>query len=170
MAPQPQQVPSAIPGAQPYTGSTSEDTSSVLQSSQGNAIPVRPTDVPDTRQQVDQTPLGVFNQKITDPNYDALTPDEQARTVKIKYPKVKEEPKKEEVPKEEKSTLESVGDWSNAFLVERVFDDKSETNVCSSNLTLFVEYLVDPISGTSNTTLLSIASNWYGYVTVEVNP
>ena len=86
MAPQQEQTPSAIPGAQPYTGSPSENTSSVSQSSQSNAIPVRPTDVPDTRQQMDQPPLGVFNQKIADPNYNALTPDEQAGTVKIKQP------------------------------------------------------------------------------------
>jgi len=86
MAPQQEQAPSAIPGVQPYTGSPSENTSSVSQSSQSNAIPVRPTDVPDTRQQMDQPPLGVFNQKIADPNYNALTPDEQAGTVKIKQP------------------------------------------------------------------------------------
>ena len=113
MAPQQEQVPNAIPGVQPYTGSPSEDTSLDSQSSQNNPIPVRPTDVPPVRQQMDQTPLGVFNQKIADPNYDALTPDEQARSVKIKYPTTKEEPKKEETPKEEKSTLESVGDWIN---------------------------------------------------------
>jgi hypothetical protein len=86
MAPQQEQAPSAIPGVQPYTGSPLENTSSVSQSSQSNAIPVRPTDVPDTRQQMDQPPLGVFNQKIADPNYNALTPDEQAGTVKIKQP------------------------------------------------------------------------------------
>ena len=113
MAPQQEQAPNAIPGVQPYTGSPSEDTSLDSQSSTSNPIPVRPTDVPPVRQQVDQTPLGVFNQKITDPNYDALTPEEQARTVKIKYPTTKEEPKQEEAPKEEKSTLESIGNWIN---------------------------------------------------------
>ena len=88
MAPQPQQAPSAIPGAQPYTESPLEDTSSVSQSSQSNAIPVRPTDVPVVNQQEDQTPFGVFNQKITG----ALTPEEQARSVKIQQPVVKEQP------------------------------------------------------------------------------
>jgi len=114
MAPQQEQVPNAIPGVQPYTGSPSEDTSLDSQSSTSNPIPVRPTDVPPVRQQVDQTPLGVFNQKITGPDYGGfLTPEEQARTVKIKYPTTKEEPKQEEAPKEEKSTLESIGNWIN---------------------------------------------------------
>ena len=66
--------------------------------------------------------------------------------------------------------FESVGDWSNAFLVALPFEDKSATKVWDSNLTLFVEYLDAPKSGISNETLLSIASNWYGYDVTLVNP
>ena len=66
--------------------------------------------------------------------------------------------------------MESVGDWSNAFLVALFFEDKSDINSCDSNLTLFVEYLVEPASGISNTTVLSIASNWYGYDVIDGNP
>ena len=100
MAPQQEQVPSAIPGAQPFTGSPSEDTSLVSQSSQNNPTPVAPTPLPTLDQQEDQTPFGVFNQKITGPDYGGfLTPEEQARSVKIKYPTVKEETKQEETPK-----------------------------------------------------------------------
>lgn len=99
MAPQQEQVPNAIPGVQPFTGSTLENTSSDSQSSQNNPIPVTPTPLPTVNQQEDQTPLGVFNQKITGPDYGGqLTPEEQARAVKIKQPVAQ----KEEAPKEEK--------------------------------------------------------------------
>jgi hypothetical protein len=175
MAPQQEQAPSAIPGVQPYTGSLSENTSSVSQSSQSNAIPVRPTDVPVVNQQVDQTPLGVFNQKIEDPNYDALTPDEQARTVKIKYPKVKEEPKKEEAPKEEKSTLESIGDWINntAAALDRGFAKNLIGNPIKG-LGTIIQGLNAKVTGTSGkepiTDALINFGNYYNNLIDELAP
>ena len=184
MAPQQEQVPSAIPGAKPYTESPLAGTSSELPSPISEEqpetpvapiTPVRPTDVPPVRQQVDQTPLGVFNQKIEDPNYDALTPDEQARTVKIKYPKVKEEPKKEEAPKEEKSTLESIGDWINntAAALDRGFAKNIIGNPIKG-LGTIIQGLNAKVTGTSGkepiTDALINFGNYYNNLIDELAP
>lgn len=103
MAPQKEQVPSAIPGVQPFTGSPLEGTPSELPSpiSEEQPIaPVTPSYVEPTPVQPEQGPLGAFNQKITGPDYGGqLTPEEQARAVKIQQPIP---PAKEETPKEEK--------------------------------------------------------------------
>lgn len=90
MAPQESQIPSAIPGVQqqkPYTVSQPEDTSSELPSPQTDGTPITPSYVEQTPIQPEQGPLGAFNQKITGPDYDGqITPEEQARAVKIVQP------------------------------------------------------------------------------------
>jgi len=171
MAPQQEQVPNAIPGVQPFTGSPSEDTSLDSQSSQSKPIPVRPTDVPVVNQQEDQTPFGVFNQKITS----VLTPEEQARSVKIKYPTVQEEPKEEETPKEEKSTLESVGDWINntAAALDRGFAKNIIGNPIKGLGTL-IQGLNAKVTGTSGkepiTDALINFGNYYNKMIDELAP
>lgn len=106
MAPQKEQVPSAIPGMQPFTGSPLAGTPSELPSSiseeqpETPVAPVTPSYVEPTPVQPEQGPLGAFNQKITGPDYGGqLTPAEQALAVKIIPPVT---PIKEEIPKEEK--------------------------------------------------------------------
>jgi hypothetical protein len=166
MAPQQEQMPNAIPGVQPFTGSPSEDTSLDSQSSQSNPIPVRPTDVPVVNQQEDQTPFGVFNQKITS----ALTPEEQARSVKIQQPVVQEE-----APKEEKTTLESIGNWINntAAALDRGFAKNLIGNPIKG-LGTIIQGLNAKVTGTSGkepiTDALINFGNYYNKMIDELAP
>ena len=179
MAPQ---VPNAIPGVQPYTGSPSEGTSSELQSPISEeqpiapvtpAAPVTPSYVEPTPVQPEQGPLGAFNQKITSPDYGGqLTPEEQARAVKMPQPITSV---KEETPKKEKTTLESVGDWINntAAALDRGFAQNLIGNPIKG-LGTIIQGLNAKVTGTSGkepiTDALINFGNYYNKLIEELAP
>jgi hypothetical protein len=152
MAPQKEQVPSAIPGAQPFTGSPLAGTPSELPSTiseeqpETPIAPVTPSYVEPTPVQPEQGPLGAFNQKITGPDYGGqLTPEEQARAVKMPQP---------EVPEEEKE-----GYWKNFFTKSLPLGINQLDKLVASAPEAVVNALLIPQNFVAWATGLDIATN-----------
>jgi hypothetical protein len=152
MAPQQEQVPNAIPGVQPFTGSPLAGTPSELPSSiseeqpETPVAPVTPSYVEPTPVQPEQGPLGAFNQKIIGPDYGGqLTPEEQARAVKIQQP---------EVPEEEKE-----GYWKNFFTKSLPLGINQLDKLVASAPEAVVNALLIPQNFVAWATGLDIATN-----------
>ena len=149
MAPQQEQVPSAIPGAQPFTGSPLAGTPSELPSTiseEQPETPVTPSYVEPTPVQPEQGPLGAFNQKITGPDYGGqLTPEEQARAVKMPQP---------EIPEEEKE-----GYWKNFFTKSLPLGINQLDKLVASAPEAVVNALLIPQNFVAWATGLDIATN-----------
>lgn len=152
MAPQQEQVPSAIPGVQPFTGSPLAGTPSELPSPiseeqpETPIAPVTPSYVEPTPVQPEQGPLGTFNQKITGPDYGGqLTPAEQARAVKMPQP---------EVPEEEKE-----GYWKNFFTKSLPLGINQLDKLVASAPEAVVNALLIPQNFVAWATGLDIATN-----------
>ena len=152
MAPQKEQVPSAIPGAQPFTGSPLAGTPSELPSTiseeqpETPIAPVTPSYVEPTPVQPEQGPLGTFNQKITGPDYGGqLTPEEQARAVKMPQP---------EIPEEEKE-----GYWKNFFTKSLPLGINQLDKLVASAPEAVVNALLIPQNFVAWATGLDIATN-----------
>ena len=152
MAPQKEQVPSAIPGAQPFTGSPLAGTPSELPSTiseeqpETPIAPVTPSYVEPTPVQPEQGPLGAFNQKITGTDYGGqLTPEEQARAVKMPQP---------EVPEEEKE-----GYWKNFFTKSLPLGINQLDKLVASAPEAVVNALLIPQNFVAWATGLDIATN-----------
>ena len=152
MAPQKEQVPSAIPGAQPFTGSPLAGTPSELPSTiseeqpETPIAPVTPSYVEPTPVQPEQGPLGAFNQKITGPDYGGqLTPEEQARAVKMPQP---------EIPEEEKE-----GYWKNFFTKSLPLGINQLDKLVASAPEAVVNALLIPQNFVAWATGLDIATN-----------
>lgn len=152
MAPQQEQVPSAIPGVQPFTGSPLAGTPSELPSTiseeqpETPIAPVTPSYVEPTPVQPEQGPLGAFNQKITGPDYGGqLTPEEQARAVKMPQP---------EIPEEEKE-----GYWKNFFTKSLPLGINQLDKLVASAPEAVVNALLIPQNFVAWATGLDIATN-----------